>query len=431
MIKKEQLKQIIRDFHLQDKFNVLARDINVPLNTGKIITIMGVRRSGKTSILFDTINQLADEIDKTRILYLNFEDERLELSADELDLILVAYRELYPEQVLNDCYLFFDEIQNAEKWERFIRRCYDTVTRNIFVTGSNSRLLSSEIATSLRGRTLPLEVFPLSFAEYLRFKRIEVDLYSSRQLAFIANAQYAYLRHGGFPETLFVDEKHRIPMLQEYFNVLVYRDLAERYGIQNITALKYFLKRLVASTTGQISVHKIYNELKSAGIKVGKNTLYEFLEHAASVYLSIILYRYDTSLIAREMGEKKVYAIDTGLCDAIEYRFSEDLGKSLENAVFLELRRSGQALFYYRSDASECDFLLLDRGRVTGAIQVCYDPGRNETKNRGLKGLAEACTRFGLDKGLVITAEDEDQFEWNGLLVTMLPFYKFGHGVKP
>lgn len=425
MIKKENLKQIIRDFHLQGKFDVIPRDIPIPLNTGKIITIMGVRRCGKTCVLLDTINMLSKDVDKTQILYVNFEDERLGLTAEELDLIIQSYSELYPEQDLGACYFFFDEIQNVEKWERFVRRIYDTITRNIFITGSNSKLLSSEIATSLRGRTLSLEVFPLSFSEYLRFKDIEIDLYSSRQLAFIRNAQSGFFKNGGFPETLFVDEKHRIPLLQEYFNVLVYKDLVERYDIQNVSALKYFLKRVVASATKQISTHKIYNELKSAGIKIGKNALYDFLDYAGNVYLALLLYRFDPSLVAREMGEKKVYAIDTGICDAIEYRFAEDMGKALENSVFLELRRLGHEQFYYRSDTSECDFLLSDRGKVFAAIQVCHTFADNETKKRELKGLTEACSRFGLDKGLIITSDLLDQMEFDGLYVDIVPFYKF------
>jgi uncharacterized protein len=151
MRKKELLKQIIRDFHLQPVFDVKPRDVQVPLDTGKIITVMGVRRCGKTSILLDRVNKLAESIDNSLIIFINFEDERLDLATDELDLIVQAYRELYPHQHLADCYLFFDEIQNVDGWELFVRRVYDILTRNIVLTGSNSRLLSSEIATSLRG----------------------------------------------------------------------------------------------------------------------------------------------------------------------------------------------------------------------------------------------------------------------------------------
>ncbi len=425
MRKKELLKQIIRDFHLHPVFDVKPRDVKVPLDTGKIITIMGVKRCGKTSLLLDTVNRLAESMDKTLIVFINFEDERLDLATDELDLIIQAYRELYPRQRLEDSRLFFDEIQNVDGWERFVRRVYDTVTRNIVLTGSNSRLLGSEIATSLRGRTLGMEVFPLSFSEYLRFQGLEADVHSSRHLALLRNAQAEFLNRGGFPETLLIDHKHRTRLLQEYFNVLLYRDIVERYKVQNVVALKYFLKRLVSSTTKQLSIHKIYNELKSANIRVGKNTLYDFLDYAETVYLAQVLFRYDRSLVARELGEKKVYAIDTGLCDAVEYRFSEDTGKALENAVYLELRRTGTTeLFFYRNEALECDFLRVERGRVMEAIQVCYDLSSAETRRRELKGLMAACTRFGLNKGTIITGDDLDQWSVEQMEVDVVPFYR-------
>ena len=357
-------------------------------------------------------------------VFINFEDERLDLATDELDLILQAYRELYPRQRLEDLHLFFDEIQNVDGWERFVRRVYDTVTRNIVLTGSNSKLLGSEIATSLRGRTLSMEVFPLSFSEYLRFQGLETDVHSSGHLALLRNAQAEFLNHGGFPEILFIDHKHCTRLLQEYFNVLLYRDIVERYKVQNVVALKYFLKRLVSSTTKQLSIHKIYNELKSAHIRVGKNTLYDFLDYAQTVYLAQVLFRYDKSLVARELGEKKVYAIDTGLCDAVEYGFSEDTGKALENAVYLELRRTGAELFFYRNETLECDFLRVERDRVMEAIQVCHDLSNPETRRRELKGLMAACTRFGLNKGTIITGDDFDQWSIEQMEVDVVPFYR-------
>jgi predicted AAA+ superfamily ATPase len=424
MKKKEQLKQIIWDFHLQNDFNTLPRDIEIPTNSGKIISLVGARRSGKTFILYDTINKIVRDTSKTQTLFINFEDERLDLNVEELDLILQAYSELYPDQHLDTCYFFFDEIQNIDGWERFIRRVYDTITRNIFITGSNSKLLSSEIATSLRGRTLGFEIYPLSFREYLSFKRIKADFYSSRQLAFIRNAQTTFLSQGGFPETLFLEERLHPKLLQEYFNVLLYRDIVERYHVSNLPALKYFMKKLLASSTKQVSVHKIYNDLKSANIKIGKNTLYDFLEYAQNSYLGLILPRYDQSLVSRELGEKKVYAIDTGLCNAVEYKFSENLGKALENAAFLELKKRGHDIFYYRDDSCECDFLIADRGKIIEAIQVCYDLSNPETKKRELKGLNKACTRFGLDKGTMITNDTTDEIESDNTHIEILPFYQ-------
>lgn len=425
MKKKEQLKQIIRDFHLSADFDVKPRTLQPPSCTKKIITLVGVRRCGKTSILYHMINELCKRVDKTKILFLNFEDERLELNSDELDLILQSYMELYPEQNLSECYLFFDEIQNVANWEKFIRRVYDTVTKNIFITGSNSKLLSSEIATSLRGRTLSFEVFPLSFKEYLSFKDIEVDLYSSRSLAHIKNAQEAFLKNGSFPETLFLDEIYATKTLQEYFNVLLYKDLAQRYNITNTVALKFFLKRVIATATKQISINKIYNELKSSGIKIGKNTLYDFLDYVQNIYLALTLQKYDTSLVNKELGEKKIYSIDIGLNNATEFKFSDNIGKALENAVFLELKRNNNEIYYYKSAKSECDFVISTKGKITHALQVTYDMSDVDTKEREIKGLLEACQNFDLRVATIVTYDSEDEFEVDGIKINLIPFYKW------
>lgn len=425
MKKKQLLKQIIRDFHLSENFDVKPRNIQPPIDTKKIITLIGVRRCGKTSIFYHMINQLIEKIEKTKILFLNFEDERFELNSDELDLILQAYMELYPSYKLSECYFFFDEIQNIPNWEKFIRRMYDTVSKNIFITGSNSKLLSSEIATSLRGRTLNFEIFPLSFKEYLSFKDVEVDFYSSKSLAFIKNAQESFLKNGSFPETLFLEEIYANKTLQEYFNVLLYKDLAERYNITNTVALKFFLKRIISSSTKQISINKIFNELKSSGIKIGKNTLYEFLEYVQNIYLALTLQKYDNSLINKELGEKKIYSIDIGLNNATEFRFSDDIGKSLENAVFLELKRKEFDIYYYRTSKSECDFLVFDKNTISDIIQVTFDMSDENTKSREIKGLIEACKNFDLKSGTIITFDSEDELIENGIKIKIIPFYKW------
>ncbi len=425
MKKNEQLKQLIRDFHLSPSFNVKPRALQPPLNIKKIITLIGVRRSGKTSILYKMINQLCQGIDKSQIVFINFEDERLDLKTDELDFIIQAYRELYPDNNLDNCYFFFDEIQNVPSWEKFIRRVYDTISKNIYITGSNSRLLSTEIATSLRGRTLSFEVYPLSFTEYLSFKDIKPDLYSSKDLAHIKNAQNQYLKNGGFPETVFIEEQYKNQILQEYFNVMLYKDLAERYSIKNTIALKFFLKRIMSSTTKQISINKIYNDLKSSGIKIGKNTLYEFLDYVQNIYLALTLQRYDKSLINKELGEKKIYSIDIGLNNATEYKFSENLGKALENVVFLELKRNSKELFYYKDQTSECDFIITHHSKVTAAIQVCYELEDAETRKREIKGLLNACQQFNLTSGTIISNDTEDQFTQNNTQITITPFHKW------
>ncbi len=425
MMKKDIIKRIIRDFHLGERFDVKKRNIRLPIDSGKIVTVIGVRRSGKTSLLYDTVNRLCESVEKTNIVYINFEDERLELKAEELDLIIQGYGELYPQHDLKDCYLFFDEIQNVAGWEKFVRRVYDTLTKHIFITGSNAKFLSSEIATSLRGRTLSFEVFPLSFQEYLDFQEIPVDFYSSRSLGYIKHTLERFLKEGAFPEILFLDKVYHRQTLQEYLNVMLYRDLIERYGITNTVALKFFIKRLIASSTKQLSINKIYNELKSSGIKIGKNTLYDFLDYVQSIYLALPLYRYDDKIVNKELGEKKIYTIDTGLTGAVVFSSSDNLGKALENAVFLEIRRKETAFFYFRNDSAECDFVLTQHNKIVRAIQVCYDMSDPETRKREIKGLLAACKAFGLQDGTVVTYDEETTIEQNGIVIDVIPFYKW------
>ena len=420
---KKKIKQIIRDFYLQKPFEVHSRELQLPINTQKIITLMGVRRCGKTSILYETINRLTKTIDKKRILFFNFEDERFELNQESLDLILQAYMELYPEIEMKDTYLFFDEIQNVDGWEKFVRRVYDGVSKNIFITGSNSKLLSRDIATSLRGRTITYEVFPLSFREYLAFENIEVDLHSTKSLAFIHNRLEKFLHEGAFPETVLFDERIREKILQDYYNVMIYKDLIERFEIKNTEALKFFLKRILASSTKLLSINKIYNDLKSSGFKIGKNSLYAYLGYVEDIYLSLTLDKYSQKITTQT--DKKVYSIDIGFNNTLLYKFSDDIGKSMENAVFLELRRREKEIYYHTDRTSECDFVVVEKGRVVQAIQVTYEMENEKTRDREFKGLVNACNQYGLNKGFIITYEEEGTYEEDGVRIELVSLASF------
>jgi hypothetical protein len=424
-MKKELLKQIIRDFHVSPLPALKRRTLQVPIDTGKIITLVGVRRSGKTSYLFNLIEDLLkQDVPKNRILYVNFEDERLDLKTEELDLLLQAYQELYPDMQLNECSFFFDEIQNIDSWDKFVRRVYDKGMKNIFITGSNARFLSSEISTSLRGRTISYEVFPLSFGEYLSFKDVVPDVNSSRSIAQINHHLAAYLKNGGFPEVIGYDDALRNRVLQEYFNVMIYRDLLERYAIKNLPALKFFLKRIMASATKQVSVNNIYNELKSSGFKIGKTQLYDNLDACVNIYMAQILRKHTHSLVDRELGEKKIYAIDNGLLNAIDYKFSNDTGKSLEQAVFLELRRREKDISFFK-DKAECDFIVKQGADITEAIQVTVTLSDDKTRKREIRGLMDCCNEFGLQHGLIVTLDSSEEFELNGIKVNVMPLYRW------
>ena len=423
---KEKLKEIIKDFHKGDLPKTKKRNLEIPLKSQKIITVSGVRRSGKTFILFETMKRLLKaKTPKENILYINFEDERLDFKKETLDLILQAYRELYPDKELSGCYFFFDEIQNVDGWEKFARRLYDTVTKNIFITGSNSKLLSKEIATSIRGRTITYEVYPLSFAEFLNFNGMEADLYHSKNRAKIANLFEQFLFQGGFIEIVNIKDKTlQVKILQDYFDTMLYRDLIERFNITNIPALKYFIKRVFENITNPLSVHKIFNELKTQGYKIGKNLLYEFMEASSAIYLFILEKKYAQSVLKEELGGKKAYVIDNGLLNAVTFKFSADYGKLLENLMFLEFQKMRYKTFFYKGK-KECDFVLYDEKGDRTAIQVCADLSDADTRNREMEGLAEACKNLKINTGYILTLSQEETIAYEGLAVKIEPAFKF------
>ena len=419
-MKIQALKRLISDFQAQKPFDAKPRDFSLALDTGKIITLAGVRRCGKTSIFYEAINGLCKAGKKKQVIFINFEDERLDLAASELGLILDAYLQLYPKQDLSQCYFFFDEIQNILGWEKFVRRLYDTVSKKVFITGSNSKLLSSEIASSLRGRTLDFHIYPLSFVEFLRFRGLLADLKSSQNLALIQNAQDEFLRTSSFPEACFLPPRLLTNLLQNYFQTLMCKDLQERYQVKNQLALKYFLKRIAASNAKQLSIHKIYNELKSLGIKIGKDALYDFLEHAQSTGFSHLLPKYGNGAASKEWSEKKIYATDWGLASCLD--FEENLGKNLENAVYMELLKRGEEPCYYKDARGECDFLLMRNERVYGALQVCWGLNDDNLK-RELAGALLVARSFELKSVLIITAHSRQKLEVGGVCVEVLPFF--------
>jgi len=429
MIRKYVLKEIIRDFHMRELPEVIERDVKVSAGSGKVISIVGVRRSGKTYLMFHTIRKLLESGEPVeRMIYVNFEDERLEFKREELDLIIQAYRELYPDQNLKDCFFFFDEVQNVEGWERFVRRVYDSISKNVFITGSNSRLLSTEIATSLRGRTVKVETFPLSFGEFLRFKGFEFfpskDVYSSSRRAKLVNLFEEYVTFGGFPEVVLSEERDfKLRILQEYFDVMLYRDLVERYNISNPYVLKFFIKRVFESTGKPLSVNRIFNQLKSGGYRIGKDTLYQYLDYATAVYLVRVLQKYSKSVLKRELGEKKVYAVDNGLLMALSFEMGRDYGRLLENAVFNELLRQGGELFFYKN-RKECDFVWFVEGQPV-LIQVSYELRDKRTSEREIAGFMDVCRFFGKKEGYILTAGTEEEHIEDGIHINVLPAWKF------
>jgi len=432
---KEVLKEIIVSNQNALPAEVKARSWEIPLNTGKAITIPGVRRSGKSSHFFIAQNKLLENgVPKEKILFMNLDDERLDFSGASTDrsasgigLILDAYRELYPKIPVNEVYFFLDEIQVATGWEKFVRRIYDNVSKNIYLTGSNSKMLSSEIATALRGRTLQFEIFPLSFSEFCSFKNLEMDFYDPAKKAILANACDEYIFKGGFPEIALGKEAFHEQILQEYYYVMIFKDLVERYNVKNVSVLRYLVKRLLANLTKPTSANKIFNEIKSAGINISKNTVYELIDQLASIYMFLPLPKFNASSIKEFSGMPKYYIIDNGLNCALQSVVSENRGSFLENAVYLHLRRKypfGKGLFYFKGKY-ECDFLCSEKQSVSELVQVCWSLDSPGTRKREISGLLEAAKATGCRNLKIITHDFEDSIKEEGFDISVLPAMKF------
>jgi predicted AAA+ superfamily ATPase len=371
------------------------------------------------------MNQLkAAGLASEKMLYINFEDERLHLAGSEMDLLLQAYRELYPDFDLSECYFFFDEIQEVEGWEQFIDRLYRSISRHVFVTGSNSKLLSTDIASVLRGRALTFEVYPLSFGEYVQIVSPGLNPSGSADRAKLVNLFEGFLHNGGFPEVVALDASLHERLLQGYFNVMLLHDLIERYKISQAAVLKYFCKRVIGAAAGGFSVNKVYKELTSQNYKVGKDTLYEFQGYVEDIYLSRFIPKYDESVVKAEGSQKKAYVIDQGLGAALDFKLAQDNGRLLETTVALELIKQGKQLAYYQ-DTTECDFVVIQKDQVTEALQVNMELSDEQTRTREIKGLVQCCKRFGLEKGTIISYDTEEQLESNGVQVDVVPAWRY------
>ncbi len=423
-MKKEVLKDIITNFHISKLRQTYERNVKLPVDSKSIITVIGVRRSGKTHLLYETIKTLIKlGVDKKQILYLNFEDERIELERQDLDLIIQAYMELYPGINMEECYFFFDEIQNIDGWEKFVRRIFDTISNKIYITGSNSKLISSEIATALRGRTISFTLYPLSFDEYLRVKKINPSFYGTEQkINLIANCK-TFMFSGGFPEVIELSDDLKIKKLQDYFDTIIYKDIIERFSVSQPTILKLFLKKIYQQVTKPFSVNKLYNDFKSMGYKVSNNLLYEYSDYIQATFAALFISKFDYSELKQIKSEKKIYSVDNGMLSAISFAFSADSGKLLENMIATEMLKHNKEIFYYKN-GYETDFIMKG-SRSYIPIQVSYSLQNRDTKQREVNALVKTCNKFRLNRGIIVSFEEENEEVVNDIHIKTIPCYKF------
>lgn len=402
--------EIVADAHQRPLPQLTARDAVLPWLPRKVDALVGMRRAGKTWRLFQQMQQLVEAgTPREALLYINFEDERLgDLTATELSRLVEAHYRRFPELRGMPGAFMFDEIQLVTGWERFVRRLVDTDPSHVCVTGSSAKLLSREIATSLRGRSIATEIFPFSFAEVLAHRGIALAKRpSARERSKLEHAFRAYATRGGFPEVQELDEPTRVRVLQDYLDVAILRDLIERHAISNAPALRRFVRQLMNTPAGSFSVHKVYADLKSQGLTVSKDSLYAWLDHVQDAYVFFAIPIHATSERVRQSNPRKTYAVDAGLVTACARRGSADTGHLLETTVFLELRRRTSEIAYLRTRSGfEVDFVTGD-----DLVQVCASLDDPATRERELRALREAMSELGLRDATIVTLDQEEELE--------------------
>lgn len=399
MIQKEYLQEVVR----QQMETLTKRDAGMlrdgldalPDVEDFALIVSGIRRCGKSTLLYQLLKKR-----HTAALYVNFDDPRLydfELSDfQKLDVLI---------KEAGNIVLMFDEIQVIKGWERYVRQKLDEKFK-VFVTGSHASLLSSELGTSLTGRHITKELFPFSYDEFCRFTGSNSDEASVLE----------YMRCGGFPE--FLKSGAEDILLQLLDDILV-RDIAVRYGIKDARGLKRLSVYLLSNIGNLTSANKLR---EPSGIS-STTTVLEYLSHLEQCYLINLVPLFDASLKKQSVNPKKIYAIDMGLVRANVSMLKEDQGHKLENMVYNSLRLRYKEIYYHKG-MGECDFIVLEKGQISQAIQVCFNLNP-DNRERELSGLVDALRKYHLTEGTLVTLSQEDQFNVDGFIVRVVPSFKF------
>jgi len=368
-------------------------DVPVIENFASIIT--GIRRCGKSTLMLQILKK-----SKGKSLFLKFEDIRL--SGFETSDFARLNSEIAGRDV---SILFFDEIQIIDKWELFINQKINEGYQ-VFITGSNASLLSKELGTHLTGRYLSSELHPFSYTEFLAFNKLKNNVDSFND----------YLQIGGMPE--FVKNKRGI-IIQHLIDDILYRDIAVRHNIRNVNALREMTVYLVSNIGKPVSARRLTGLF---GI-TATTTVTDYFAHLRDSYVIEFVPQFDYSVKAQIRNPKKVYSIDLGIFHQIKATFTEDYGRQLENAVYLHLRRKHKEIFYFNKKG-ECDFVVMNKGKAVSCVQVCYRIDDLNMK-RELYGLKSALDYFGMNEGVIITHNQSDLFEDEGVTIKLIPAWKF------
>jgi len=367
------------------------------------VIISGLRRVGKSTLLA----QMANKLGKDAFYYLNFEDDRfLGFQAEDANDLYQSLVELFGERKV----FVIDEIQNISGWEHFVRRFMDTGFK-FYITGSNASLLSRELGTRLTGRYVPIELFPFSFREFLKFRgqpAPDLGRMTTAKKGRLKSALDEYLQMGGIPDALKYPE---LPLLRTLYDDVLYRDIATRYRVEAVTALKELAFFLISNPANLVSFNKLKDQFHLGSV----NTIKSYIDHMANSWLVFTMNLYDFSVKRQQIAPKKIYCIDSGLSNAVGFGFSPNTGKLLENLVFLTLRQQTKEVYYYTTPGGfEVDFFLPEKQQLVQVTQTLENP---TTRERELRALAEAVQSTKVKSAMILSNSNEDGVEVNGIPV--------------
>lgn len=386
---KDKIKYLLQDIENTPIPDGFPREIELPMNSRKVVILLGLRRVGKTYLLYSTMRRLmASGISRGQLLYLNFEDDRLApITAGDLDTVFKCHKELHPELSGLPIYFFFDEVQAVPGWEKFVRRLHDTERGDIFITGSSSALMVRDVATSMRGRSIQYEVFPLSFKEFLSFRGARRQPYSSDSDTQMRRLFEEFIEIGGLPEVVLAIEEIRSRILKDYCDLIFYRDLVDRYRLSNEVLLKELLGQVLGHPASLLNNSKVERDLKSRGLVFGKDTLHRYLSVMEESYIFFSLPVAARSLRKRSVNPRKIHPVDWSLGYWMYPRRMIDRGHRLETMIYLHIRRQRQDLGYVKVP-HEID-LVVGIENPECYINVTWDSHESAVLERELAGLTQ------------------------------------------
>ena len=419
-------KRLVLDFFTKlneriRKERIFERELKVERIRNKAISIIGPRRAGKTFWLLKTFRSQLNES-----IYIDFENIAFRNVAPKDVIEIVSLAENYFDTKVKT--LFLDEIQRLREWESLVRSLLD-LGYYIFISGSSSKLLSKEIATQLRGRTLSYVLLPLSFREFLEVKGFRIrDLLSLSEEVRIKRLLEDYIGWGSYPEVVLYQEK-REKLLREYYDLIFYRDFVERFGIKSLNVAELLFEFFLQNFSKEMSINKIVNFVNLRLGVMTRSTIYDYVDKISDIFFAFFVERLRKSVYERKSWPKKIYICDLGLSNLIS--FERDYGKRMENVVFLELLRKTNEhplwkIYYWKDHQQrEVDFVVKEGLKVKQLIQVCYDPSDLETKDRELKALIKASKQLNCKNLLVITWDYEAEEEFKGKKIKFMPLWKW------